>query len=93
MTDFAVIQTRFETIPEQELVAVMTGPGGMTHPDATQSIRRHRGILWDRFSEPQAVAVCQSLTDSSYSVSIVQSDELPKLDDPRTVRWFEIDEK
>ena len=92
MTDFAVIQTRFETIPEDVLISAMTGPGEMTHPDATQSIRRHRGILWDRFAEPQATAVCQALTKEGYSVACVESDDLPRLDEPRIVRWFEFDE-
>lgn len=92
MTEFAVIQTRFEKLPQDLLVTVLTGPGGLTHPDATQAVRRNQGILWEHFDRNHAEAVAGELTRQGYAVRIVESDEIPELQEPRSVRWFELDE-
>lgn len=93
MTDFAVIQTRFETLPRPVLVQVLTTQGGLTHPDATQAIRRNQGILWEHFDREHADAVAAALTGLGYGVLVVESDSIPDLQEPRTVRWFELDDE
>ncbi len=91
MPYFAVIQTRFEVLPHDTLVHVLTRQGGLTHPDATQAVRRNQGIVWERFDREHADAVAEELTRLEYGVRVVESDDIPDLQEPRTIRWFELD--
>ncbi|MCD0459283.1 hypothetical protein [Roseiconus lacunae] len=93
MSEFAVVQTRFETIPAELLADVLTKQGAMTHPDAMVAIRRHQGILWDHFDRPQAEAVQTTLAEQGYGVKLVRTDAIPKLGEPRNIRWFELDDE
>ena len=93
VTDFAVIQTRFETVALETMVQVLTVHGGMPHADACRVARRSQGILWDQFTEAEAKAVWEELTRQDYGVRVVLSDELPDLSEHRTIRWFEIDKQ
>lgn len=91
MSNYAVIQTRFEPIEMDVLVSVLTQTGGIAHADASRVARRTRGILWEHFGKEQANAVCDQLTKRDIGVRVVPSAELPDLPDPRTIRWFELD--
>jgi hypothetical protein len=90
---FAVIQTRFEPLPHDTLVHVLTRRGGLTHPDATQAVRRNQGIIWEHFDREHADAVAEELSRLEYGVQVVESDDIPDLQEPRTVRWFELDDE
>ncbi|MCC9600747.1 hypothetical protein LOC67_09240 [Stieleria sp. JC731] len=91
MSEYAVVQTRFETIPAETLASILTGQGAMTHPDAMLAMRRHQGIVWEHFDRSRAESVQQALSDQGYAVDIVESDDLPMLGEPRQIRWFELD--
>ena len=93
MTEFSVIQTRFEPLPHDVLVAVLTKQGGMTHPDATQAVRRNQGIIWEHFDRQHADAVCAELTALGYGAGVIESDDIPELQEPRNIRWFELDDE
>ncbi|MCA9135264.1 MAG: hypothetical protein KDB00_00860 [Planctomycetales bacterium] len=92
VTQFAVIQTRFETIELETLVGVLTRQGHITHADARRVARRSRGILWENFGKEQANTVCKQLTELGYGVRVIPSAELPDLPEPRIIRWFELKE-
>ena len=85
VNDFAVIQTRFETIALETMVDVLTVCGGMPHADARRVVRRSKGILGDRFTQKQAHAVWKELTRQAFGVRVVASDVLPELPEPRTI--------
>ena len=93
MESFAVVQSRFETIPDEALIEVLIQCAGLTHADARRAMRRNHGILGDSFSRDQANAVQKKLTRLGFQVRVVLTDELPVLPEPRTIRWFEIDEE
>jgi hypothetical protein len=93
VTDFAVVQTRFETIALEVMVQVLTEHGGMPNADACRVARRSKGILGEQFTEVEAKAVWNELTRQGYGVRVVPGDQLPNLSDPCTIRWFEIDKE
>ena len=92
MEAFAVIQSRFEQIPSEKLVEVLIEVGGMPHADAMRALRLTRGILGESFTRKQAEAIWKELDQSGFGVRVLAADELPALGEPRTIRWFELDQ-
>lgn len=92
MEPFAVIQTKFEEIPEDLLEHVLVHQGQMTRPDAAIETRVAKGILVDTLSEASANAVADELGRLGYPSQAMSLGGLASLDDPRSIRWFELSE-
>jgi hypothetical protein len=92
LTEYAVIQDRFERIDQETLKSVFVEHGGFIHADASRFARTSHGIVWDRFDESHARSVADALNRMDHAASVVAVDDIPKLPQPRTIRWFEIGE-
>jgi hypothetical protein len=93
MSQYAVVQQRFEKIDHEDLRAILVEQGKLTRPDAARTSRRAQGILWERFDEQQAEHVAAALAQRGYAVRVVPADKLPAPKRPRTVLWLDINEE
>ncbi len=89
MTQYAVVQDKFETIPFEQLKDILIEHGGMVLADATRAARKTRGILTERLTIQQAAGVCHALQQFNYSVRALPTDKLPMLKKARQARWLE----
>ena len=89
MTEYAIVQERFEQIDPEVLRQVMVDHGGLNRIDATRLARKAQGVLWERFTMRQAQQVATELNHHDYRVRPVPAKDLVKLDKPRTVRRLE----
>ena len=93
MTNYAVVQARFEKIDAEHLQSVLSEHGGLTRPDASRVANRVEGILWERFDRETAERVVAALADYGYKTRAIPVDTLPSLEKPRTIRWLQMTER
>lgn len=89
---YALVQSRFETIEMAVLVDALAANTKLTRPDLMQLARKARGILGDRFSQSEALAVQAALAKERVQTHIVPAEEIVPLGRPLSVSWLEVNE-
>lgn len=89
---YALVQSRFETIEMAVLVDALAANTKLARPDLMQLARKARGILGDRFSHAEALAVQAALAAERVQTHIVPAEQIVPLGRPLSVSWLEVNE-
>lgn len=89
---FAVVQTKFETIEPEALSAVLQAHVRWPRADIQRLARKSRGILGTTFTDAEARGVCQALTQAGHPVRALETAKLLQLPRPRSVGWLDVAE-
>ena len=93
MRKYTVVQTRFEHIPIDVLREAFVAYGVMPRADVSRAVRTARGLLIEQCDRNVADGIQRFLADRDFGVRTVESEDIPHLPEPRTIRWLEIDKE
>ena len=87
---FAVVQSRFETIDPELLAETITANTRWPRADVQRLARKTHGILGTTFSEVEARGICRALEQAGFLARVVPAAKLMKLPRARSIAWLDV---